>query len=406
MTTATLDPPISTMLTCQAARSLDEIRLEEAEWDAFVESVGGWAYQSWNWTRIWLEHYRGDRESRIMVFRAGDRLAAIIPIVIDTLRIGVVKVRVAKPAMADFTLAMCDPCIVESLASEVLEKLLDRLFTTERCDVFATGPLTERFGALAKYQAAASAIEGAQCRHSVVAPYTMFELPETFDDYMSSLVKKQRGNIRRDESLLERNFKISSDVLTDPGDIGEELEKFFRMHSEQWLREGKLGHFNDWPGATEFTRQLVALEAARGRVRLHRLLADDEVIAYQLSFRFGEILHWRLPARAPAEQWDRFGLGRVGLVKMIESAIDEGVRRIEGGRGHYDYKIKLGADEGELHAALIVRPGLLSRIRAKALDRWSNVLHLLYYRIWYSRIAPRLPSRSRGLWSVWIRTRL
>lgn len=406
MTTATLDTPVSTMLTCQAARSLDEVHLEEAEWDAFVESVGGWAYQSWNWTRVWLEHYRGDRESRIMVFRAGDRLVGIVPLIIDTLRIGPVKVRVAKPALADFTLALCDPCVEDEFASDVFQKLLDRVFTTERCDVFATGPLTERFGALALYRTAAQSIEGARCTESTIAPHTTFELPDTFDEYMASLVKKQRGNVRRDESLLERNFTLESDVLTDRDALTEHIDNFLRMHSEQWLREGKLGHFNDWPGASEFARSLVALEAVRGRARLYRLLADGEVVAYQLAFRFGDNLHWRMPARAADPEWDRFGLGRVGLVKMIESAVEEGVRLIEGGRGHYDYKIKLGADEAPLQSALIIRPGLLSRVRAKALDRWSHVLHFCYYRVWYQRVAPRLPIRRGGLWSGWIRTRL
>jgi CelD/BcsL family acetyltransferase involved in cellulose biosynthesis len=341
-----------------------------------------------------------------MVFRAGDRLVGLVPLIIDVLQIGPVKVRVAKPALADFTLALCDPCVNDEFAEEVFQKLLDRVFTTERCDVFATGPLTERFGSLAKYRAAAQSIEGSRFSEATIAPHSTFELPDTFDGYMASLVKKQRGNVRRDESLLERNCTLEADVLKDPELLGEHVDEFLRMHSEQWMREGKLGHFNDWPGASEFARSLVALEAVRGRARLYRLLADGKVVAYQLAFRFGENLHWRMPARAADPEWDRFGLGRVGLVKMIESAIAEGVSLIEGGRGHYDYKIKLGADEAPLQSALITRPGLLPRIRAKALDRWSNVLHFCYYRVWYQRVAPRLPMHRRGLWSGWIRTRL
>ncbi len=46
------------------------------------------------------------------------------------------------------------------------------------------------------------------------------------------------------------------------------------------------------------------------------------------------------------------------------------------------------------------------RLRASLFASLSRLLHLCYYRIWFSRLAPRLPFKRRPLWKLWIRTRL
>src|SRR5438132_3516373 len=117
------------------------------------------------------------------------------------------------------------------------------------------------------------------------------------------------------------------------------------MHDAQWQAEGRLGHFGDWPGAESFNRDLVAELSPLARVRFVRLWANDRVICSQFCFVFGDSCYWRLPARAPEPEWERFSLGRIGLMNMIEAMIGEGVRRVEGGAGHYEYKLQCGGRE-------------------------------------------------------------
>ena len=145
--------------------------------------------------------------------------------------------------------------------------------------------------------------------------------------------------------------------------------------------------------------------APLGRVRLVRLWANDQVVSYQYCLTFGDRLYWRLPARLVGEQWDRFGMGRLGLVKMIEAAIGEGIHWIEGGPGHYDYKAQLGGQEVPLVSQVIVANSRKSRWRWKLFQKAARLLHLCYYRIWFGRIAPRLPLPRRRLWKIWIRSR-
>jgi hypothetical protein len=55
---------------------------------------------------------------------------------------------------------------------------------------------------------------------------------------------------------------------------------------------------------------------------------------------------------------------------------------------------------------LIVGGTTRARAKTRLLNRWSDLLHLLYYRIWFSRIAPHLPLPRRPLWRIWMRSHL
>jgi hypothetical protein len=90
-------------------------------------------------------------------------------------------------------------------------------------------------------------------------------------------------------------------------------------------------------------------------------------------------------------------------------AIGEGVRRVEAGMGHYDYKLQLGGREHNLRSVLLVANRRGSGIRARYLMSLAGALHAVYYKLWVLRIAPHLSPRlwrRRPLWKCWIRTRL
>ena len=86
--------------------------------------------------------------------------------------------------------------------------------------------------------------------------------------------------------------------------------------------------------------------------------------------------------------------------------MQENVRSIEAGPGHYEYKVKHGATEYPLRRLVVCRNRSVCRLKTSALIVWSEVLHFFYYRIWFIKIAPRLGLHPRPLWRAWIRTRL
>jgi CelD/BcsL family acetyltransferase involved in cellulose biosynthesis len=379
----------------------------QEEWDAFVESVGGDIYLTYDWCRTWWEFYGGKRQLRIFLCRKINNLVGVIPVFYEQQWLGPVGLKLAKIVGSDFTMVMINPPVQSDYTASVFGHVFEVLFRNEKVDAVWFGPTGGKYNGLQPLREAIWAHSEVTLLHdSIRSPYTTFLLPKTFDAYVQSLNKRQRGNLRRDLNLIDRSFEMTQDVVQDANTAKNEFDVFVRMHAEQWNAEGKLGHFNDWPMGTEFNARQVVEQAAKGRLRLLRLFANGKVVSYQICFAFVKRWYWRLPARVVGPDWDKFALGRIGLIKEIEIAIAEGVQEIEAGAGHYDYKIKLGGEEHPLYSLLVVRKGRFSRCRARLFMKLSNLLHFCYYRIWFNRLAPKLPLKRRPLWNLWIRTRL
>jgi CelD/BcsL family acetyltransferase involved in cellulose biosynthesis len=277
----------------------------------------------------------------------------------------------------------------------------------DRCDIVHVGPVSGAVPQLESLRACAAALahEVTILRDREVGSHTVFEVPSGFDSYIQGLSKNQRSNYRRNINKLNNTFRFEVDVVRDGPALMREFDTFVQMHQAQWQAVNKLGHFGDWPKSLEFTGELVRTFSAKNGVRLIRLIADEQIVSYYFCFELNGTYYWRLPARLVGEQWDQFALGRVGLFKMLEVAAAEGAKAIEAGNGYYEYKEKLNAKTFPLYSFVIGGRGAISRGRARLAIVLSDILNLVYYRVWFSRIAPRFGIPLRPLWKRWIRSR-
>jgi CelD/BcsL family acetyltransferase involved in cellulose biosynthesis len=186
--------------------------------------------------------------------------------------------------------------------------------------------------------------------------------------------------------------------------VEAEFTKFVDMHTTQWSSEGRPGHFGAWPDAAGFHFDLIRELGKNNALRLIRIIADGTVISYQYCYRFGDSYYWELPARLLGGKWEQFSLGSSGVVTMINEAIREGINKIEAGPGGYEYKVRLGAIEFGTKIIRVGRRGLKTAIKGKVVLLISFVIDVIYHKIWYRRIQPRMPRMMRwGIWSGWFR---
>jgi CelD/BcsL family acetyltransferase involved in cellulose biosynthesis len=376
-----------------------------SEWDDLIAQVDGSLYMSFSWCRVWWQHYGDRRELRLMAIRDGDELVGVLPFFIERLGSVLAQVRVAKLVGSDSTIAIVDAPLHEGVMPAAFRMAIAQLLRDDRCDVVHFGPCSE----IAQVEAIRGAVgelagEARMLRDRDVGASTVFEMRDGFDAYLKSLSKNQRSNYKRNVNKLNNAFNFSVDVVSDAATLEHEFGAFVEMHQAQWHAVNKLGHFGDWPGSREFMRDLVEELVGTDQVRLIRLLADQRVVTYYFCFKRGDTFYWRLPARLTGE-WDQFGLGRVGLMKMIEVAASEGATAIEAGNGRYAYKDKLNATSLVLHSLSVGRRGISSGFRARVTLALGDLLHLAYYKVWFQRVAPRLPLRRGPLWRSWIRRR-
>ena len=280
-------------------------------WDRLVVALGCGIYLSYDWCRVWWEHYAGEREARIFLFRVDNELVSVVPMFIDRLCLGPVSLDVAKIMGSDFTQTVCDLPVPAAWATAVYDRLLQRLIDEDGCDAIAIGPLSEASGRLdAMRLASESRPDLVSIVHDrVVTQSTTIALPDSLDAYLCSLSRNQRSSIRKGWRRLINDFHVEVELITDPEPVLAEFDEFVRMHARQWESRGGLGHFGDWPGAASFNRSLVSTMSQADRMRLLRVRADTGVIARQYSFSFGNTYHCRLAARVTGPRWQNYGLG-------------------------------------------------------------------------------------------------
>ena len=398
-------PIASSPLSYEVFDTFDDANISREEWDGFIFDVGGDLYVTYDWCVIWWRHYGAKRRLRLFVFRRGMRLVGLAPFFIETVRFGPIKLKIAKRLCSDFALTIYALPLAEADAGFAYRKLINDLID-EGCDLISYGflPGNDRtLGCLIEACASLRTIAAMQ-RNAPAGVQTVFHLPDNFERFIESLDKRRRQNYRRNAKLLSRNFQVKSNVTSDPRLAEEAFANFKSFHARQWAAEGKTGHFGDWPRSAAFNFDLVKELSLLGRLRMVQLIADGNLIAEQYAFTFGDRCYWRLPARAVDSDMNRFGLGTLGLLQLIDEMIKERVRWIEAGGGHYDYKIQHGGQEIPYRSVVV--GSVRSPWRVRLFFFAADAIHLVYYKIWRLRIVPRLPLPRRPLWLTWIRFRL
>jgi CelD/BcsL family acetyltransferase involved in cellulose biosynthesis len=386
--------------------TFDELRGVRDEWDRFVAAIGSDIYFTFDWLETWWTYYGRGRQLRVFIVSRDGQIVAALPFFIEYFYLGPLRVRVARLVGADFTMPVFSPAIDQRYEPGVMRLVLDDLLTGAKCDLVSLSPLSGTTGLPAAVESMCTVEEGIRmARNETISPHTVFTLPATFEAYIASLAKQTRSNFRRDKRNLAQFGDVVHREVRGP-DAVERLGPFMALHQKQWRATNKLGHFGDWPDSAAFTHALVQKLAAKDHVSISELIVNGETISFEFGFTFGDRFFWRLSARTMEEKWSKAGIGRLALLNMLERLIERGFRLVEGGPGHYDYKVKHGATEYPLRRLVVTPDRLLSRVRAEAILAWSALLHIAYYRFWFLKIAPRAGWLQRPLWRGWIRTRL
>jgi CelD/BcsL family acetyltransferase involved in cellulose biosynthesis len=394
--------PISGATLCRVFDSFDAIADMREEWDEFVAKVHGPVYMSYDWCRIWWEFYGKGKELAIFLFYGNGSLIGIIPIYVDTFRIGPCRVRVARLVGANIPPKVFDPPIERQWGKPIFDQLLEKVFTEHRVDMLSFGPVSS--GYLNDIKMGEIKKRNNHCVGKIEEKsggvYSEFQLPDTFDQYVQSLGKKRRYELRN----LKNKYNVKVEVIRKASELNTEFRTFVEMHTAQWNGQGRPGHFMAWPRAMEFNEALVRAYGEQGNLRLVRITANGITVSYQYAFFIGNSCYWQLTARAIGKEWDQLSLGNTGLGSLIELAVEEGIKRIEGGLGHYEYKQRLGAKEYEARIERVIGARNSNRLKANTLIILFSIIDMIYHKVWYRRVQPRLGKFfRRPMWRFWVR---
>ena len=332
-------------------------------------------------------------------------MVGALPFCVHRVWAGPVPVRLARFVGADSTIPVFTPAIAEGFEEPVLHAALELLFDHAGCDVVSLSPLSGQSPVAAAAERAAAGDAFMLLCSDSRGPHTVFSLPESFEEYLQSLSSSQRQIHRR----YLRKLKAGTRSLSGRS----AATRRSRTSTGSWTctppsgaQRGKLGHFGDWPASVDFNRDLISRMAATGRARFYELAGDGRVLAVEYCFVLGERCYWRLPARDTDPELEKLRVGRLSLAEMFRVLIEDGQRVVEGGPGHYDYKLRLGAQEYPLCRIVISGRSWSQRCRSAVLLLWADSLHWVIFRPWFHSLRARLGLSRPPLWRVWILTRI
>ena len=214
----------------------------------------------------------------------------------------------------------------------------------------------------ARLEAVVAPMRGRQWVGSSIAPWV--ELKGDFEYYRSSLPSRLRNSVARASSRLKRlgvRYHVAG-----MEESHEAIEWLRRLHTASW---GPHSTF-----LPSFPRFVAAAHVGmtRGELKIHQLVAGDEVIATQAWFEVGDRASFYQSGRnSTDDQWR--GAGNVLHAFVAERAFEVGFKELDFLRGSDQYKLEW-ADRSRSQVTYLVAKGARASIVAKAREGRTHLV--------------------------------
>ncbi len=391
-------------------KNFEELQNIREQWDNFIESIGCEIFLTYDWCRIWWKHYGQAKPLRIFVFKDADKIVGILPTYIDNISIGPLCIKAARIVSSTFVPAEFSPPISNEFLKPVYKAWLEHLFLEFNPEIICFGPLAGTFNKTLEFITEFSDMNDSRymLEKKENGVQTIYPLGISFNEYLEKLSKTEKREMNRHcrniiKVVNDNTAEIITETVCDTG-LAKAFDDFVQMHMSHWQNEGQGGHFNDWPKSEIFHREMAEAQLKNGRLRLFKMKVGDVCTGYEYGYKFSDTYFAYLNSRTQAEEFQRISVGRVHFCELIKKAIGEDVKLINSMRGKYEYKLRMGGKLVPIYSIHMLRRGAFVRMRISIFKLMARLINCVYYKIWFSRLAPKLPFQRKPLWEIWIKT--
>ncbi len=382
----------------------DSLREFGREWDNFVKDVGGEIFLTYDWCRLWWKYYGRKRELAIFVAYIGQTLCAILPCFREKLRIGPVSIRAVKFVASDYMPVAYTVPIKSQYLDRITGPFLEALAVHWPGWHVLHATICGRFNSLEALTAVLKKPlrNRYRCELAQSDVQTYFSISKDWETQVASLASKQRTNVRRTyREASSKGIEISS-RLASPQTLQVMFDNFVDIHQKHWRGIGRSGHFGAWPLSRQFHREMAEIELPLDRLRLIEISFNGSPVGYEYLYRFGETYYWFLNARTDFDN-PRIDYKWIAFRSKIENALKDGVTTIDGMRGMYDYKVLMGGQVVPINDLFVYDRRFSVVFRVSLFRLVAKVVNICYYRVWRTRVAPRLGIKLGTFWDKWVR---
>jgi CelD/BcsL family acetyltransferase involved in cellulose biosynthesis len=165
-------------------------------------------------------------------------------------------------------------------------------------------------------------------------------LPATYPEYVSSLGKNMREQIKRYPKRLEKNFQVEYELAQTPEQVERALTDLFLLHGKRWRARGQTGVLA-LPRRQKFHRAVCEKFRQHDWLRLWSLRCDGAPACVLLSYFYGGRYYFFIGGFEP--ELMRWSVGVCLFARVFQSAIEEGAQEFDFLKGEEEYKYRYGA---------------------------------------------------------------
>lgn len=297
------------------------------------------------WNRLWWEQFGAGKDLFMLTMYRGPELVAIAPLY-RKLEDGRKILRFNGGI--DLTDYLGPICSLED-RDEVAEALVRWLDTTDiEWDEFDAHNMPVPLG-FAEFLVDHSDRHGFEFRLDQEETTAVLPLVDNWETYVEHLDKKERHELRRKRRRLGRDHPDAKFRTATAQSLDEDLNSFIEMHKQA---EGHKGRFMG-PEIVEFFRRIADCFMPLGWLHLDVLEVAGKPIAATFSFEFDNTFY--LYNSAYEQTVARLSPGYILVSRLIEDAIERGVKQFDFLRGPQRYKYQFGARPLPLNNVRVMR---------------------------------------------------
>lgn len=271
-------------------------------------------FQARIWIETWARNFASPSRLTTIVVREGADVVGLFPLVSS-----VSPWRALRPAgtgPSDYLSPLLpDASLVGEMQDALVELGRKRLIDLHQ------QPSDHFFTAALPYET----IDQARC--------LVLDLPPTYEEYVASLSKSLRYDVRRlgGKALTEKGAVVE---WISPETVDEFADQFFHLHRLRWKSRGLPGAF--FGRGERFQREWMHAAVPAGLVMMNRLVADGKPAGCVYAMRAGQTCYFYQAGMDPDAS--SLSPGTILVAKMIEWAIQEGCTTFDFMRGDEPYK--------------------------------------------------------------------
>lgn len=339
------------MIAYRSINSLPEFDVLAGAWNALLDvSASHVPFLRHEYLMAWWQTLGGGEwqkaDLNVIIATDDDQIIGAAPLFLSNEKGGDSRLWfIGSVEVSDYLDILVRPSDIERFCDGLLSYLMTNqpeIKTLDLCNILSDSPTLQAFESV-------SEPKGWQIQQEVLQHSPYITLPENFEEYLGSIDKKQRHEIRRKMRRLENagvNYRwyITKEPDKLSGDIDSFLELMaYEEHKAKFLT----------PLMREHMHNVAQCAFQAECLQLFFLEIEGKKIAGSLSFDYLGRLWLYNSGINPA--YSEYSPGWVMLAELIRQACENHYSELDFMRGDEEYKYRLGAHDRFVKRLLITR---------------------------------------------------